>query len=57
MTGPQMILIVVGLSFIVLLIAFRSLLLPLKAALANLLSVGAAYGVVTSSSRRVTAPS
>ena len=44
---PQMILIVVGLSFIVLLIAFRSLLLPLKAAVANLLSVGAAYGVVT----------
>jgi len=44
---PQMILIVVGLSFIVLLIAFRSVLLPLKAAVANLLSVGAAYGVVT----------
>jgi RND superfamily putative drug exporter len=44
---PQMILIVVGLSFIVLLLAFRSLLLPLKAAVANLLSVGAAYGVVT----------
>jgi RND superfamily putative drug exporter len=31
----------------VLLLAFRSLLLPLKAAAANLLSVGAAYGVVT----------
>jgi putative drug exporter of the RND superfamily len=44
---PQMILIVVGLSFIVLVLAFRSLLLPLKAAVANLLSVGAAYGVVT----------
>jgi putative drug exporter of the RND superfamily len=44
---PQMILIVVGLSFIVLMLAFRSLLLPLKAAVANLLSVGAAYGVVT----------
>jgi putative drug exporter of the RND superfamily len=44
---PQMILIVVGLSFIVLLLAFRSILLPLKAAAANLLSVGAAYGVVT----------
>jgi RND superfamily putative drug exporter len=38
---------VVGLSFIVLLMAFRSVLLPLKAAVANLLSVGAAYGVVT----------
>ncbi len=44
---PQMILIVVGLSFVVLLMAFRSVLLPLKAAAANLLSVGAAYGVVT----------
>jgi putative drug exporter of the RND superfamily len=44
---PQMILIVVGLSFLVLMTAFRSLLLPLKAAVANLLSVGAAYGVVT----------
>jgi RND superfamily putative drug exporter len=44
---PQMILIVVGLSFIVLMIAFRSILVPVKAAVANLLSVGAAYGVVT----------
>jgi putative drug exporter of the RND superfamily len=44
---PQMILIVVGLSFIVLVLAFRSLLVPVKAAAANLLSVGAAYGVVT----------
>jgi RND superfamily putative drug exporter len=44
---PQMILIVVGLSCIVLLLAFRSILLPVKAAVANLLSVAAAYGVVT----------
>jgi putative drug exporter of the RND superfamily len=44
---PQMIAIVVGLSCIVLLLAFRSILLPVKAALANLLSVAAAYGVVT----------
>ena len=44
---PLMIAIVVGLSCIVLLLAFRSLLLPLKAALANLLSVAAAYGIVT----------
>ncbi len=43
----SMIAIVVGLSCIVLLLAFRSLLLPLKAAVANLLSVAAAYGVVT----------
>src|SRR5215208_7172379 len=44
---PQMIAIVVGLSCIVLLLAFRSILLPVKAAVANLLSVGAAYGIVT----------
>ncbi len=44
---PLMIGIVVGLSFIVLLLAFRSLLVPLKAAAMNLLSVAAAYGVVT----------
>ncbi len=44
---PQMIAIVVALSCLVLLLAFRSLLLPVKAAVANLLSVGAAYGVVT----------
>ena len=44
---PSMIAIVVGLSFIVLLLAFRSVLVPLKAAVMNLLSVAAAYGVVT----------
>ncbi len=44
---PLMIAIVVGLSFIVLLIAFRSLLIPVKAAAMNLLSVAASYGVVT----------
>ena len=44
---PSMIAIVVALSFVVLLLAFRSILVPVKAALMNLLSVGAAYGVVT----------
>ncbi|HEU4706760.1 MAG TPA: MMPL family transporter [Solirubrobacterales bacterium] len=44
---PLMIAIVVMLSFIVLLFAFRSLLVPVKAAAMNLLSVAAAYGVVT----------
>jgi RND superfamily putative drug exporter len=44
---PQMIALVVVLSFFLLLLAFRSVLLPVKAAVANLLSVGAAYGVVT----------
>jgi putative drug exporter of the RND superfamily len=44
---PLMIAIVVGLSFFVLLLAFRSLLVPVKAAAMNLLSVAASYGVVT----------
>jgi putative drug exporter of the RND superfamily len=44
---PLMIAIVVALSFIVLLVAFRSLLVPIKAAAMNLISVAAAYGVVT----------
>jgi RND superfamily putative drug exporter len=38
---------VVGLSFLLLLIAFRSPLISLKAGLMNMLSVGAAYGVMT----------
>ncbi|MFI1955016.1 MMPL family transporter [Streptomyces xinghaiensis] len=37
---------VVGLSFLLLMVEFRSLVVPLKAAVMNLLSVGAAYGVV-----------
>jgi uncharacterized membrane protein YdfJ with MMPL/SSD domain len=44
---PSVIAIVVGLSFVLLLIAFRSVLVPVTAALMNLLSVAAAYGVVT----------
>ena len=44
---PWIILLVVGLSFLVLVLAFRSLLVPFKAAICNLLSVGAAYGIVT----------
>jgi RND superfamily putative drug exporter len=38
---------VLGLSFLVLLVLLRSVVLPLKAVLMNLLSVGAAYGVLT----------
>jgi RND superfamily putative drug exporter len=38
---------VVGLSFLLLLVAFRSPLISLKAAVMNLLSVGAGYGVMT----------
>ena len=43
---PLFIGVVVGLSFILLSIVFRSLLIPLKAAIMNLLSVGAAFGVL-----------
>jgi RND superfamily putative drug exporter len=44
---PWLILTVVGVACLLLLLAFRSLLLPVKAALMNLISVCAAYGVVT----------
>jgi putative drug exporter of the RND superfamily len=44
---PLMIIVVIALSFLVLLMAFRSILVPIKAAVMNLLSVGASYGVVT----------
>jgi putative drug exporter of the RND superfamily len=44
---PLFIVGVVGLSFLLLLIAFHSPLISLKAAIMNLLSVGAAYGVMT----------
>src|SRR5207302_5918196 len=37
---------VLALSFLLLLLVFRSLLVPLKAVLMNLLSIGAAYGVI-----------
>ena len=43
---PWFILAVVSLSFLLLMAVFRSVLVPLKAALLNLLSIGAAYGVV-----------
>jgi RND superfamily putative drug exporter len=37
---------VIVLSFLLLTLAFRSLIVPLKAAIMNLLSIGAAYGIV-----------
>lgn len=43
---PWLIGIVLVLSFILLMAVFRSVLVPLKAVLMNLLSVGAAYGVI-----------
>ena len=39
--------VVVGLSFILLMLAFRSIVIPLTAGLMNLVSIGAAFGVVT----------
>jgi RND superfamily putative drug exporter len=42
----KIIVFVLSLSFIVLMVMLRSLLLPLKAVLMNLLSIGAAYGVL-----------
>ena len=43
---PIFIAAVIGLSFLLLMMVFRSVLVPLKAALLNLLSIGAAYGVL-----------
>ncbi len=37
---------VIGLSFILLMVVFRSILIPLKAAFMNVLSIAAAYGVL-----------
>jgi putative drug exporter of the RND superfamily len=37
---------VIGLSFLLLMMVFRSILIPVKAAIVNLLSIGAAYGVI-----------
>jgi putative drug exporter of the RND superfamily len=40
------ILVVVALSFVLLMMVFRSVMVPLKAAIMNMLSIGAAYGVI-----------
>ncbi|MFJ2738673.1 MMPL family transporter [Streptomyces sp. NPDC087440] len=44
---PLFVALVVGLSTLLLMLVFRSLLIPLKAALLNLLSISAALGVIT----------
>ncbi len=44
---PYVLLFVLGLSFILLLVAFRSLVIALVSILLNLLSVGAAYGLLS----------
>jgi RND superfamily putative drug exporter len=43
---PYMFVAILLLSFILLMLVFRSLLVPLKAVIMNLLSIGAAYGVI-----------
>jgi len=44
---PQFLAVVVGLAFLLLAVVFRSLLIPLVAAIMNLLSFGVALGVMT----------
>jgi RND superfamily putative drug exporter len=44
---PQFVAIVVGVAFLLLLVVFRSLLIPLVASIMNLLSFGVALGVMT----------
>ena len=43
---PIIILLVLGLSFVLLTVVFRSIVVPAKAIVMNLLSVGAAYGLI-----------
>jgi RND superfamily putative drug exporter len=43
---PIFIGVVLALSFLLLMVVFRSILVPLKAVVMNLLSIGAAYGIV-----------
>ncbi|MDX6237200.1 MAG: putative drug exporter of the superfamily [Kribbellaceae bacterium] len=42
---PKYLLVVIGLSFLLLLLAFRSILVPLKATLGFLLTIGATFGI------------
>jgi putative drug exporter of the RND superfamily len=43
---PRIFLFVLGLSFLLMLVAFHSIVIPIKAILLNLLSTGAAFGVL-----------
>ena len=45
-TAPYVVAFILGLAFLLLLVMFRSIVIPFKAIGLNLLSVGAAYGVV-----------
>ena len=44
---PRVILTIIALSFLLLMVAFRSLLIPLQAAITNLVSACASFGVMT----------
>ena len=44
--APYVVAFVLGLSFLILLVMFRSIVIPVKAIVLNLLSAGAAYGVL-----------
>ncbi len=44
---PLQILVVIALSFVLLILAFRTVVIPAQAAIMNLLSIGASYGVLT----------
>ena len=44
---PWVFAFVIGMSFILLTVAFRSIIVPIKAIVMNLLSVGASYGMIT----------
>ena len=59
---PIVFLFVLSLAFILLLVTFRSIVVPIKAIILNLLSVGAAYGILklvfgTATARRCSASS
>ena len=43
---PIVFAVVLGFSFVLLTIVFQSIVIPIKAIIMNLLSVGAAYGIV-----------
>ncbi len=44
---PLQIIVVIALSFLLLILAFRTAVIPAQAAIMNLLSIGASYGVLT----------
>ncbi len=44
---PLQIIVVIALSFVLLVLAFRTVVIPIQAAVMNILSIGASYGVLT----------